>query len=280
MKRNRIAIRTFLTVAGTVLAVGLDGQAVSTLNFGALLTKYFDVAYADRPQSPSRHMYFNGENIELTLEVGNPSSDTLRLDTSVALSEAFGVEVVRAPAQANRLQIVANPDGEMVASAASAVRWGESFQIDSRSTISWPAELVGATAAGAYEIRVTPRFGSSTSRLNLQSTVIRLEVRQARLQSDRAEVARRRMMREYLFGTDANAREAVQALLDLHPQSAVAHEIRGRLEARAGRSALARASFDQSIALIESGSDQFLMQHNRKAELESFLAGVRSARDR
>lgn len=166
-----------LVVVGCVLGTAHAGQLLKGLQYGAILTEYYDRAFVPPPMEPARHVYFVGGSIYVRIGVVNRDEVPRQLQLGPGpLEQALDVTSITAPPGAG--QLVLNPvgageriDGALVSSA----EWGGVADVPSRGEVRFHATLAatGQMPPGLYEVRLVPK-GAARSRAALYDHRLRI----------------------------------------------------------------------------------------------------------
>ena len=82
---------------------------------------------------------------------------------------------------------------------------------------------------------------------------------------DRAEMARRKMIRAYDGENDVEFEGAARDLLNIYPESSLAFELRGRVAERAGRLSEAQAAYETALGLLRDRKDRLFLDNNERS---------------
>ena len=261
----------------TLLTLIIGGQAAwsrdavtaqdqTPLNFGIKLNRYYDGLYTSAPDDSVRHVFFVGEPIDVVVDVGNAGDEDQSLDTStVPLRDAFSI-AARPGFNRGMARVELSPTGEVIsAENQAAVNWGDVVRLSPRSRVVWEGQFVGPSAPGVYQWKVDLRGIRSSKPVNPQSTLIEYELRVPTNLGDRAEMARRKMIRAYDGENDVEFEGAARDLLNIYPESSLAFELRGRVAERAGRLSEAQAAYETALGLLRDRKDRLFLDNNERS---------------
>jgi hypothetical protein len=110
--------------------------------------------------------------------------------------------------------------------------------------------------------------------LQPQRTVLQYELRAPKDISDRAEMARRRLIQAYDDDGDVQVEAAARELVSLYPQSSLAYELRGRVAERAGRLGEAHVAYEAALALLVNRGDRLYLQHNPTVDVANTIESL------
>jgi len=275
----------------TLLTLAIGGEAAwtqneviaqdqSPLNFVISLNRYYDGLYTSAPADSVAHVYFVGEPIDVVVDVGNAGDEDQSLDTStVALRDAFNIAVREGPNRGTA-RVELSPTGEVIsAENQMSVNWGDIVRLSPRSRVIWEGQFVGPSAPGVYQWKVDLQGIRSSKPVNPQGTLLEYELRVPKSLGDRAEVARRKMIRAYDGENDVEFEGAARELLNIYPESYLAFELRGRAAERSGRLSEARSAYDTALGLLRDGKDRLFLDNNGRSSAGA-MAQLRNATQR
>jgi len=270
--------------AGVILLLLLDliivfgNQGPQRLNLGVILREYYGVVYTDQPALPARHAYFDSEQIVVSIEIANTTDRSHRISPTGYSLKEFRVITRQSPVPGQVGRLVMDPQGRLLAGGiVSEVDGGRPFDLEPQASVTWRATFETEAVPGYYEFQILPETLSADMPISPQATLIRYEMRQINTVAAQAEMARRRVIREYNFGTDDTVADAVSTLLGVYPESAVAYQITGMVAERGKRTAEARAAYSQAIQLLSTGADRLQVQNANRRETQSLLSGLKKA---
>jgi hypothetical protein len=248
------------------------------LQFGVRAADYFGVMYAAPPSESARYLFFSTEPLGLMLEVGNRGDVLHELQlVGVGIDGAFHMTAQRIPTGANMPRLLVSTDLNVTDGGIKSQRtFGDPLEVPSLGIVTWPARLVpqGRWSPGVYELLITPQFSGVSERVNLNTPLLRFELRETGDLADRAEIARRRMMRAYVSDDPVVMGQEADRLLAVYPQSSVAYEIKAEVAKRNGRRDEAAASLQQALALITAGQDVLYLRQRTDADVQQLVSGL------
>jgi hypothetical protein len=246
-----------------------------------MVNRYYDGLYTTAPNESVRHVYFIGEPIDVVVGVGNAGDGEQSIDTrSVSIDAAFDI----APRQGSpkgiaRLEL--SPSGEIVIGDNQViVNWGDVITLGPRSRVVWEGQFHAPSAPGIYNWSVELKGVKSSRPINPLGTVLEYELRAPKDLGDRAEVARRRMLRAFDDENDVQFEGEARALLSIYPESSLAFELRGRVAERSGRLSEALTAYETAFALLRDGKDRLFLEHNSERRTAGSMADLRDATQR
>jgi hypothetical protein len=281
----RRIILTLLTLVVSGEAVWsrdtLIAQAQTPLNFAIIINRYYDGLYTSAPVDSVRHVYFVGEPIDVVVDFGNAGNEEQSIDTrSVSIDAAFDI----APRQGSPKGVAdldLSPSGEIVVGDNQLiVNWGDVVTLGPRSRVVWEGQFRGPSAPGIYNWSVELKGVKSSRPINPLGTVLEYELRVPKDLGDRAEVARRRMLRAFDDENDVQFEAEARALLSIYPDSSLAFELRGRVAERSGRLSEAQTAYETALAFLRDGKDRLFLEHNSERRAAGSLADLRDATQR
>jgi hypothetical protein len=259
-------------------AVHAQGQ--TPLNFVIMFNRYYDGLYTSAPVESVRHVYFVGEPIDVVVDVGNAGDEEQSIDTrSVSIEAAFDISPRGGPARGTgRLDL--SPVGEIVSGDNQVVvNWGDVVTLGPRSRVVWGGQFEGPSSPGVYHWNVELKGVRSSRPVNPLGTVLEYELRVPQDVGDRAEVARRKMIRAFDDENDIQFEAEARQLLSIYPESSLAFELRGRVAERSGRLSEAQAAYETALGLLRDRKDRLFLDNNERSAAGA-MAQLRDATQR
>jgi hypothetical protein len=261
----------------TLLTLIIGGQAAwsrdavtaqdqTPLNFVIRLNRYYDGLYTSAPDDSVRHVFFVGEPIDVVVDVGNAGDEEESLDTStVPMRDAFSIDARQGFNQRHGSRRVVADRRSHLRGEPAAVNWGDVVRLSPLSRVVWEGQFVGPSAPGVYQWTVDLQGIRSSKPVNPQGTLIEYELRVPKNLGDRAEMARRTMIRTYDGENDVEFEGAARDLLNIYPESSLAFELRGRVAERAGRLSEAQAAYETALGLLRDRKDRLFLDNNGRS---------------
>jgi hypothetical protein len=252
-------------MAATVGADGMQRRPDGGLYFSVLVADYYDVEYLQEVTAPARYVVFAGERLELEVSIGNRGSVDEDLATrKVALEDAITVSSLRLPPGAAVPRIAVSPQGRQESAGTAAdVTWDSDLRVPSKGEVKLRASIdipVNAPA-GVYELGFTPRFSGVTTTVAPLAHILRFAVRAGITFEERVDMARRRMFRHYNRENFVAAEAEADRLLEMHPTSWFAYEVKGRAAEVRGESQRAISAYERARVLLAQGEDRLWLTH-------------------
>lgn len=92
--------------------------------------------------------------------------------------------------------------------------------------------------------------------------------------ADRAEIARRRLIRAYDDEDDVQLEAVARELLAIYPDSFLAFELRGRVAEKWGKLNEALPAYERAQALLRDRRDRLFLEHNSAEMARLTLEGL------
>jgi hypothetical protein len=241
--------------------------------------EYVSEQYTAPPNAPATFVFFEGETVTLWISVSNSrdASETFAPMTTVP-QDLFVIEAVK-DRSAIPLQVAFENTTWKVFPGYPGQRLPISLEtaprLDARESLEWKATLTDtALAPGLYRVSVRVRATDGSSRrIRGQGASVEFELR-ARTFDAMPEILRRQADRLFLNANYAAAREAVDALLELHPTSFLAHLTRSRIAQSEGLDAESLVELNHARAILAAGTDSLFLQYARPDEVEEILRSL------
>jgi len=240
--------------------------------------EYFSEEYTARPSAPARYVFFEGEAVILRIAVGNDRDETEGLVPMAQVPQDLFVVEVSKEDNLIPMQIAFDEATWKVLPGSGGrllVALDDPLELGQYESLEWKATLNSQDLSpGAYHITMRIRAADGTSRpVRNQAAPFVFEVR-ASTSVVMPEILRREADRQFVNQHYAAAREAVAALLLIHPNSALAHLTRSRIAQAEGFSAEWQAEITQARTLLTSGSDALFLQFASPREVQDLLASL------
>ena len=263
-----------VVVFGIVAMTALVGRAqpLRGLLFGVNLAEYFGTVYSRPESNRAPWVFYDGERLILNVIVANRSAEGLPVVLDRA-PESFEARWTDSPvAMAPFRLAVSSPVVVSAAGTESRPPFGPEIDVPPGGTVTWaPKPLAVPSVSGYYVLQVVPGMRGATAKLLENNPSLWFEVRHAEDSSDdRVEFARRRLVEVQQADAPASEVEAaLQNLLRLHPNSAMAYLVKAERARSRGRKREARAAQARAIRLIRSGDTLLAkyMSPERRAEM-------------
>jgi hypothetical protein len=266
-----------MTLGGDVGTVELVvAQSAPPVNFAIMFDHYYGGLYTSAPIGGARHVYYVGEPIDVVVDIGNAGDVEQSLDTrGVSMIDAFAVSGPQEQGHGIARLDLSPTGASAIGDNQLDVTWGEVITLGARSRVVWEGHFHGPSTPGVYEWAIEIRGIRASSPVNALSDRLRYELRQVGNFDDRAEVARRRLIRAYDGENDAETEAAVRALLNIYPESSLAYELSGRVLEGSGRLKEARAVYEKALALLTDRKDRLFLTHNNERDIASVVSSLR-----
>jgi hypothetical protein len=245
------------------------------LLYGLRVAEYVaDPVYVPGPRGSARYVFFQGERIELALELFNRGANTYTFEIpSGGMLGLFAVNVLTAPVKdvqpRIRLRQYGIKSGGILRSARVPT---SSLEVPSNQGVELRGELQSVTVPGLYEIQIVPVFKEA----NVNTGVIRFEIRSVADRAARIEVARRRMWEVKGAGDCKRADIEAARLLDLHPAASEAYRVRAECAEESGRKEEAVAAYDRARELLLLGLDDLFLANAKPEHIQKIVDGLAS----
>jgi hypothetical protein len=144
--------------------------------------------------------------------------------------------------------------------ARSPAEFERQVHVLPRNQVLLPFELVtSGLPAGVYKVRFRPRGWQSERPILADYDVLSFELREKRELVNVVEALYRDVIRAMSNLKMQSAENAVNRILEVYPESALAYSLRGQIARRAGRIDDAVASESRAKDLISGGSDRLYL---------------------
>ena len=243
--------------------------------YGVRVAEYVaDAVYVAAPREPARYLFFQGDRIELALELFNRGSETYAYEVLAGgVLNLFAVNVLTAPVKDLQPRITLTQygikSGEVVQSARLPT---SSLEVPAKQGVEFRGRLENATVPGVYEIQIVPLFKEA----GVNTGVLRFETRSVTDRAARIEVARRRMWEVKGAGDCKRADVEAARLLDLHPAASEAYRVRAECAEESGRKEEAVAAFDRARELLLLGLDDLFLANTEPEHVQKWVDGLAS----
>jgi hypothetical protein len=224
---------------------------------------------------------FEGEPLDLVVEVLNPSDEPHTLVTS-GIEPARDVKVnVLKDGMPRGLAVTLSPRVQQTGFGANVpALWSREISVLPRRTFELAGALNEPLSPGIYDLQIETTLKDETNHplAPLNSRMI-LEVRA--LNSDtQTEVQRRRAVVAYLRGDLAEAERQVAELQRRSPNNFSAYSLRGAIATARGRRAEAQAAYDRALAILQTGADSEFRRWAGDKQYQRTMDGIAGLRAR
>lgn len=270
-------MRTILLTASCLMlsssVATLAQPPVRSFRYQVLVAEYVaDPVYVSAPREPARYLFFQGDRIELSLELFNrgPQAFAYRIPQGGAI-DLFAVTVVTAPTQDVRPRLTIS---QYAIKSGGVLRPeklpASTLDLPPQRGVEFRGTLENVTVPGVYEIRIVPVFREPV----INTGVVRFEIRPVSDRAARVEVARRRMWLARGMDDCAQAESEGARLLELHPFASEVYRVRAECAERAGKNQDAVAAYDRARELIVLGLDDLLLANMDPQKVKRWVNGL------
>lgn len=256
---------------GVVAILCQANIAVPAANDVAFLVRqkgYIERTYAAEPRNSANYLFVAGEPVSLRVEFVNRSQTTVWLDTrGLELVQALGFQLTRRSSegwQPVEVALVKNAEASLYGPGFSIpVEWGARFEIPPGGWLSVELSVMspGLTTPGEYRLQATdiPYVCGPDCKVRNQVDTFGFEIAPASGLPARLELEARRAQRAIHNRSFDEAERALNAMLEMHPKSVVAYQLRGERLAALGRRQEAAAAYEAALALLVTAQDPLLV---------------------
>lgn len=243
--------------------------------YGVRVAEYVaDPVYVATPREPARYLFFQGERIELALELFNRGSETHTYQIPPGgVVDLFAVSVLAAPVKDARPRIMLSQywikSGGSLRSARFPI---SSLDVTAQEGVEFRGRLENLTLPGVYEVQIVPAFKEA----GVNTGVVRFELRPVADRAARVEVARRRMWEAKGAGDCKQAELAAKRLLELHQSASEAYRLRAECAEQSGRKEEAVADFNRARELLLVGLDDLFLANANPEHVKKWVDGLAS----
>jgi hypothetical protein len=243
--------------------------------YGVRVAEYVaDPVYVPGPREPARYVFFQGDRIELALELFNRGANTYRFEVpSGGMLGLFALNVLAAPVKDIQPRITLGQYGIKSGGVLRSARVPTSIlEVPANQGVELRGLLQTLTVPGLYEIQIVPIFKEA----KVNTGVIRFEIRSVADRAARIEVARRRMWEVKGAGDCKRADVEAARLLDLHPAASEAFRLRAECAEESGRKEEAVAAYDRARELLLLGLDDLFLANAKPEHIQKIVDGLAS----
>ena len=265
------------TIAVTV-AVRTDGL-YSPIATGLRPAIPMEPFYASRQVQGAWYLLFEGEPMQLVIEVTNNSDESRALVTNGhGPEDLFRIRVTRDGQPVDASITIDSQATEHGRAFTAPVRWDDRLSLAGRHELQILADVRSSLEPGLYEFELTSTLVDSDGKpLGPLSNRLPMEIRGASPDT-MIEIMWQRANRALIKGDYAAAEQRLSELFALAPNNVGGLVVRANIALALRRPQEATAAYDRAIAILESDGDSELFRWHNRRELDEMLSGLRSLR--
>jgi hypothetical protein len=274
LKKMIVAVST---VAAT-LAVRAEGpySLIETIIRPAIPMEPF---YASRQAQGALYLAFEGEPMQLVIEVANSSDESHTLVTNGRGPEdLFRIRVKRDGQPVDASITIDTQAIEHGRASTAPVRWDERIWLAPRHELQIFADVRSPLEPGLYEFELTTTLMDADGKpLGPLGNRLPMEIRRASPET-MIEIMRQRANRASIQGDFGAAEQRLTELFALAPNNVGGLLVRAEIALALRRPQEAAAAYDRAIAVLESDGDSEVLRWHNRREVDQMLSGLRSLR--
>jgi hypothetical protein len=290
IRSNKLNMENIMIKLALALVVGLglglhppqqDRNDIKVYQYTSS-SSYYGEWYTQAPSQDATRVYFQGEPIEIQVQMHNEGGAAVSItNVNPVIGRNFRLEVLAAPNEKakNKLKQDFTPTFERIPvtgrisslSPSATIRLGAKESLVAKFTIKMNDG--GFLPEGIYRCRIKSLLKAASRNISQNIMVnnddFTFEVRRVRSVDDRIEVLRREATEAASSDNNPDiARQKINELLKMHPNSDAAYRLLGNLEYRLMRLKPGIAAYEKALELLSSGKDTIVSKYKTKLVLE------------
>ncbi len=232
--------------------------------------------YTQPPASGADFVIFQGEPIEVELEIFNEGSQEAVVVTGGRKPrDVFQMVVVEAPVpkMSSRLSLDISPSVKLkLIGAEKTARWSERMVSPPHSGLKFKAIVRSESEhlwPGIYKLKFYSLLKSASGKEILaNNNTFAFEIRSIETIENRLEVLGRQAMRLFARGEYQEAEKKLNELLLLYPNSSGSYTMKGHIALALGRKGEAIKAYRKAIDLLQSKMDTLYLSRASRVAVE------------
>lgn len=244
--------------------------------------RYLALEYSQRPESPADYVFFQGEPIELQLNIINDGAERVSVSTPSLSGSQISLIVQRFTDGSQAISADAEihePPTVNLEHAAYVADRSRPVELPTAAMLTVRFRMEGQLEPGRYSVSLQDRIRiePSASRVVIQSDSVGIEVRPVRSSEARFEFLYRMALRAVEAQSYSDAQSFVSKILSEYPSSSAALTVSALIAEKSRRVIDALTAYRRALQLLETGADIPYLSRQSRRVVEQKKAGLRAA---